>query len=156
MQALYHQVILGLQNTHVVLYYSIITYYYFTIIWKVTSWSPGFSETTSLQRGEGSYDRQQKKGRATLTLLHLILFYSICNCLVEVINITIVVSAFCLISVITISHIHGHHSVYGLCAPIGSEWWATSLHKLHVCLHCPWWRTDTKVANIEWDVEPKF
>ena len=62
--------------------------------------------TTSLKRGTSSCDRQQKKGRATLTLLNLVLFCSIGNYLVKVVSIAIVVSTFYLMSLIMISHAH--------------------------------------------------
>ena len=42
--------------------------------------------TTSLQMEKGSYNRQQKKGRVTLTLLNLFFLYSIGNFLVKVVS----------------------------------------------------------------------
>ena len=44
--------------------------------------------------GKSSYDRQQKKGRATLTLLNLIFVYSIGNSLVKVVSIASMISTF--------------------------------------------------------------
>ena len=122
----------------------------------MTSWSPGFTVTTSLQRGEGNYDRQQEKGRAIQTLLHLVFLYSIGNSLVEVVSTAIVVSDLFITIITYISHIQCHHCVYSyvhlLALSIG-------LHNFISCmfaLRYSWWRTDTKVANFEWDVEPRF
>jgi len=44
--------------------------------------------------GKSSYNKQQKKGRATLTLLHLIFLYSIGNYLVKVVSIASMISTF--------------------------------------------------------------
>ena len=44
--------------------------------------------------GKSSYDRQQKKGRATLTLLNLIFVYGIGNSLVKVVSIASMISTF--------------------------------------------------------------
>ena len=44
--------------------------------------------------GKNSYDRQQKKGRATLTLLNLIFVYSIGNSLVKVVSVASMISTF--------------------------------------------------------------
>ena len=52
-----------------------------------------------------------------------------------------------------ISHIHCHHGVFGL---LDLRVGLCDYESCMFALHCPWWRTDTKVANFEWDVAPKF
>ena len=69
--------------------------------------------------GKSSYDRQQKKGSATLTLLNLIFVYSIGNSLVKVVSVASMISTFYFtVSNNYLMHIHCHHCVYGLHAPL--------------------------------------
>ena len=103
-------------------------------------WSPGLRVTSSLQRERSSYNRQQKKGRDTLTLLNFILVY--CgrgNCLVEVVSIASVVS-FYLMSVIIISCTStviivfmGYMHILGL---------SVGLRNFMFALHYSWWPED--------------
>ena len=51
--------------------------------------------------GKSSYDRQQKKGRATLTLLNLIFVYSIGNSLVKVVSVASMISTFYFVIIIS-------------------------------------------------------
>ena len=72
--------------------------------------------TTSLKRGRSSYDRQLKKGRATLTLLNFIFIYSIDSSLVKVLLVWFQNSILMSV-IIIISHAHPLSSLclWGTC-----------------------------------------